>query len=76
MPILFATFLLELQIVGGRSGAYEEELMKAKTIALSELCDRAAALGATAILGVDLDFETVGQSMLMVCASGTAVKHE
>jgi uncharacterized protein YbjQ (UPF0145 family) len=63
-------------IVGGRSGAYEEELRKARTIALEELEAVAAQLGADAVVGVDLDYETVGQggSMLMVTASGTAVR--
>ena len=63
-------------IVGGRSGAYEEELRRAKDIALQEMQDNARRLGADAILSVDLDYETVGQngSMLMVAASGTAVK--
>lgn len=62
-------------IVGGRSGAYEEELMKAREIALGEMQQRAAQLGANAVIGVDLDYETVGQngSMLMVSATGTAV---
>ncbi len=62
-------------IVGGRSGAYEEELRKAREIALQEMEAEAAARGADAIMGIDLDYETVGQgSMLMVTASGTAVK--
>jgi len=63
-------------IVGGRSGAYEEELRRAKDIAMREMQDNAAHLGADAILGVDLDYETVGAngSMLMVTASGTAVR--
>jgi uncharacterized protein YbjQ (UPF0145 family) len=63
-------------IVGGRSGAYEEELRKARTIAFQELEAVAAQLGADAVVGVDLDYETVGQggSMLMVTASGTAVR--
>ncbi len=60
-------------IVGGRSAAYEEELRKAKDIALAEMAAQAAKLGANAVLSVDLDYETVGQSMLMVSASGTAV---
>lgn len=62
-------------IVGGRSGAYERELRRAQDIALTELKQRASDLGANAIVGVDLDYETVGQngSMLMVSASGTAV---
>ncbi|MCV0427123.1 MAG: heavy metal-binding domain-containing protein [Roseibium sp.] len=62
-------------IVGGRSAAYEEELAKARQIALDEMCSRAQALGGNAVIGVDLDYETVGQngSMLMVSATGTAV---
>lgn len=63
-------------IVGGRSGAYEEELRRAKDIALHEMQENAQRLDANAILGVDLDYETVVQngSMLMVTASGTAVR--
>jgi uncharacterized protein YbjQ (UPF0145 family) len=62
-------------IVGGRSAAYEAELKRAKSIALQEIEAEAVALGANAIIGMDLDYETVGQngSMLMVTASGTAV---
>ena len=60
-------------IVGGRSGAYESKLQDARETALSELEDRAASLGANAVVGVDLDYEVVGQSMLMVSAAGTAV---
>lgn len=60
-------------IVGGRSAAYEEELRKAKDIALKEMQEQAQGLGANAVVGVDLDYETVGQGMLMVTASGTAV---
>lgn len=62
-------------VVGGRSAAYEEELIKAKGIAMNELTERAKQLGANAVIGVDLDYETVGQSgsMLMVSVSGTAV---
>lgn len=62
-------------IVGGRSGAYEEELRKARDIALQEMEAEAQARGADAVIGIDLDYETVGQgSMLMVTASGTAVR--
>jgi uncharacterized protein YbjQ (UPF0145 family) len=62
-------------IVGGRSGAYEEELRKAREIAMSELAAEASSRGADAVVGIDLDYETVGQgSMLMVTASGTAVR--
>jgi uncharacterized protein YbjQ (UPF0145 family) len=60
-------------IVGGRSGAYEQELGKAREVALRELEERAEALGATAVVGVDLDYEVIN-NMLMVSASGTAVK--
>jgi uncharacterized protein YbjQ (UPF0145 family) len=62
-------------IVGGRSGAYEAELRKAREIALGELEQAAAAMGADAVIAIDVDYETVGQgSMLMVTASGTAVR--
>ena len=63
-------------IVGGRSGAYEEELRTAEDIALQEMSDNARILGANAILAGDLDYETIGAngSMLMVSASGTAVR--
>jgi len=65
-------------VIGGRSGAYEKELRKAKAIALKEMEYEASQLGADAIIGVDLDYETItfGQNggMLMVAASGTAVK--
>ena len=60
-------------IVGGRSGAYESKLQDARDTALRELEQRAAAKGADAVVGVDLDYEVVGDSMLMVSASGTAV---
>lgn len=62
-------------IVGGRAGSYERVLREAKDTAVSEMQQYAAALGANAIVGIDLDYETVGSggSMLMVTASGTAV---
>jgi len=60
-------------IVGGRSGAYEAKLQDARDTAMRELEHRAAALGANAVVGVDLDYEVVGDSMLMVSVSGTAV---
>ncbi|HLM68917.1 MAG TPA: heavy metal-binding domain-containing protein [Longimicrobium sp.] len=62
-------------VVGGRSAAYEEELRKAKQIAINEMVHEATTRGATGVIGVDLDYETVGQggTMLMVSASGTAV---
>jgi uncharacterized protein YbjQ (UPF0145 family) len=65
-------------IVGGRAAAYENELRRAKELALGEMEGNAKALGANAVVGVDLDYETLGQggNMLMVSASGTAVKYE
>ena len=62
-------------IVGGRSGSYEEELNKARTNAMRELENRAQRLGANAVVGVDIDYEVLGSNngMLMVTASGTAV---
>ena len=63
-------------IVGGRSGSYERVLREAKDTALAEMQDAALRLGADAVIGIDLDYETVGANggMLMVTASGTAVK--
>ena len=60
-------------IIGGRSGAYESKLQDARDVALRELEEKAARMGANAVVGVDLDYEIVGQSMVMVSASGTAV---
>ena len=62
-------------LVGGRSATYERELQKARDIALKELEQRAEELGANAVVGIDLDYEVLGQGngMLMVSASGTAV---
>ncbi|MBR3292589.1 MAG: putative heavy metal-binding protein [Bacteroidales bacterium] len=62
--------------VGGRSGSYEEELIKARTQAMDEMSQRAAELGADAVVGIDIDYEVLGANngMLMVTASGTAVK--
>lgn len=63
-------------IVGGRSGTYERVIQEARASALAEMKDKARSIGADAVLGVDLDFETVGSggSMLMVIATGTAVR--
>ncbi|MCB1791092.1 MAG: heavy metal-binding domain-containing protein [Gammaproteobacteria bacterium] len=63
-------------IVGGRSGAYEKELRKAREIAFSEIEAAAQALGANAVVGIDIDYEVVGEKggMLMVSVSGTAVR--
>lgn len=62
--------------VGGRSGSYEEELVRARTSAMDELTERALRLGADAVVGIDVDYEVLGEGggMLMVTASGTAVK--
>ena len=63
-------------IVGGRAGAYEDELGKARDIAFQEVEDEARAMGANAIIGIDIDYEVVGQhgGMMMVSVSGTAVR--
>ena len=63
-------------IVGGRSGSYEEELITARSKAMEEMANRAAQLGADAVVGIDIDYEVLGENngMLMVTASGTAVK--
>jgi uncharacterized protein YbjQ (UPF0145 family) len=65
-------------IVGGRSGSYEKVLADARKTALADLTDAAASMGANAVIGVDIDYETVGTngSMLMVTAAGTAVRLE
>jgi uncharacterized protein YbjQ (UPF0145 family) len=63
-------------VIGGRAAVYEQELQRAKDIALQEMQERALTLGADAVVGVDLDYEVLGSnnSMLMVSISGTAVK--
>ncbi|KPK01224.1 MAG: hypothetical protein AMS20_14015 [Gemmatimonas sp. SG8_28] len=76
---LFKDFFAGIRdIVGGRSAAYEEELRRARDVAIDEMALEAEALGANAVVGVDLDYETIqvgrGGTMLMVSASGTAVK--
>ena len=62
-------------IVGGRSATYEKVIEEARTQAMNELVQKAGSMGANAVIGIDLDFETVGTngSMLMVLATGTAV---
>ncbi len=62
-------------VVGGRSGSYEKSLREARQIALDEMMDEARKLGGDAVVGVDLDYEVIGEqgSMMMVSASGTAV---
>ncbi|QDX95250.1 YbjQ family protein [Brevibacterium sp. JNUCC-42] len=61
-------------IIGGRSGAYEDKLAEGRSIAINEMKDKAAKLGANAVIGINLDFETIGNGMMMVVASGTAVR--
>jgi len=73
---IFKDFVAGIRdIVGGRSAAYEAELRKAKDLAIEETKQQAASAGCNAVIGVDLDYETIGSngSMLMVSASGTAV---
>lgn len=60
-------------IMGGRSGAYESKIRDGRHVAISEMIQEAVNMGADAVVGVDVDYETIGQSMMMVCASGTAV---
>ena len=76
---VFRDFFASIRdVVGGRSGSYEEVLREAKDTALREMQEQARLLGANAVIGVDLDYETVGSSgsMLMVTACGTAVTVE
>ena len=63
-------------ILGGRSSEYEEEVQKARRIALDEMKSQAQSRGANAIVGVDIDYEVIRDGMLMVAASGTAVRVE
>lgn len=60
-------------IVGGRSGAYEEKLTEARQVSIREMVDKARRLGADAVVGVDIDYEVIRDGMLMVTAAGTAV---
>ncbi len=78
--IIGANFMKDLfagirDIVGGRSSSYEKVLRKAKDTAMEEMIERAQQMGANAIVGIDIDYETIGESnsMLMVATSGTAV---
>lgn len=76
---LFKDFFAGIRdIVGGRSSSYESVLREAKECALQEMSDQAARMGANAVIGIDLDYETVGAngSMLMVTAAGTAVRYQ
>ena len=78
--IIGANFIKDIfasvrDFVGGRSASYEKVLREAKDIAMQEMIQRAQQMGANAIVGIDIDYETIGQgnSMLMVATSGTAV---
>lgn len=74
---IFRDFLASItDVVGGRSGSYENKLKEARDIALSEMVSQAQRYGANAIVGVDVDYEVVREGMLMVAISGTAVKLE
>lgn len=73
---IFRDFFASIRdIVGGRAASYEKELEKARRIALEEMYEKAQKLGANAVVGIDIDYETIGAngSMLMVSVSGTAV---
>lgn len=61
-------------VIGGRSGAYEKKLKQARQIALEEMSEEATQRGGNAVVGVDLDYEVIREGMLMVTASGTAVR--
>jgi uncharacterized protein YbjQ (UPF0145 family) len=74
---IFRDFLASItDVVGGRSGAYENKLKEARDVALSEMTGQAQRMGANAIVGVDVDYEVVREGMLMVAVSGTAVRVE
>lgn len=71
---VFRDFFASIRdIVGGRAGGYESVLKDGKASALQDMVEEARNLGANAIVGVDIDYENIGQSMLMVSANGTAV---
>ena len=63
-------------VIGGRSGVYEEKLTQARQIALDEMASLASSRGANGVIGVDLDYEVIREGMLMVTACGTAVSVE
>ncbi|MEM6396948.1 MAG: YbjQ family protein [Bacteroidota bacterium] len=72
---VFSDFFASItDIVGGRSSSYESVLKEAKDVAIEEMTNKAEALGADAIIGIDIDYETIGKGMLMVIATGTAVR--
>ena len=72
---VFRDFFASIRdVIGGRAGGYEKVLKDGKDVAIEDMVEEARALGADAIVGVDMDYENIGQSMLMVSANGTAVK--
>ena len=72
---IFRDFFASIRdVVGGRSGGYQKVFRDGREAAIEDLIEEARALGADAVIAVDIDYETVGQSMLMVSANGTAVK--
>ncbi len=78
---IFRDFFASIRdIVGGRSGSYEKALREAKDTALREMVEQAQSLGANAVIGIDIDYETIsipnGGGMLMVAVSGTAVRYQ
>lgn len=74
---IFRDFLASItDVVGGRSGTYENKLKEARDIAIGEMTNQAKSLGANAIVGVDIDYEVIRDGMLMVAVSGTAVRVE
>ncbi|WP_217595781.1 YbjQ family protein [Cohnella sp. GbtcB17] len=74
---IFRDFMASItDVVGGRSGSYENKLKQARDIAVSEMVEQARRMGANAIVGVDVDYEVVREGMLMVAVSGTAVTVE
>ncbi len=72
---VFRDFFASIRdVIGGRAGGYEKVLKDGKDVAIEDMISEARALGADAVVGVDVDYENIGQSMLMVSANGTAVK--
>lgn len=72
---VFRDFFASIRdVIGGRAGGYERVLKDGKNVAVEDMIEEARALGADANVGVDMDYENIGQSMLMVSANGTAVK--
>lgn len=72
---VFRDFFASIRdVIGGRAGGYEKVLKDGKNTAIEDMIEEAEALGADAVIGVDMDYENIGQSMLMVSANGTAVK--